>query len=400
MLSDLPSELLTQIVSHIPNARSLFNLSLTCRRLHEYVQRDGYRVFVQSRFPSINTPPYWKDAAHALTTLSRSWDRKAFICRFIRPSEMTVRLPRGSHFPGHVRWPRRQTMGYQPVIDSYEDWTVGNWSSRKELLAWGAGAELVIRSKTMGDEAERMWQLASIDGDGSEEFDQHHHRIQWLAYKENKHVEGRDDITSVSLLRPSQRTGQHQSTGEEEVVVGRANGELSLLAFSASKGQSRVNIRYITDDRPVRSASLNPSRGTLLAASLSDTAIALYPLRSLDPEVSPVSEISVLPSGKPGRAWSTRFLAHDRLGVGLGPSTEPIHVYSLSPDGISPEPLRKFGTEGANVKMFGDDRVNTTGFTASGTSSVYPIAPIAPSSQAGGMEGDIFLSGWYDGVVR
>jgi hypothetical protein len=57
-------------------------------------------------------------------------------------------------------------MGFQPVIDSYEDWTADKWSSRKEVLALGAGAELVVRLKTMGDRAEQMWQLASIDGEG------------------------------------------------------------------------------------------------------------------------------------------------------------------------------------------------------------------------------------------
>jgi len=400
MLSELPFELLTQIVSHIPTAKSLLSLSLTCKRLHEYVVREGYRVFVQSRFPSISTPPYWEDAAHALTTLSRAWDRKAFIARCIGPSDTAVRLPKGSQTPDYGRRQRRQTMGFQPVIDSYEDWTADKWSSRKEVLALGAGAELVVRLKTMGDRAEQMSQLASIDGERLEEFDQHHHKIQWLAYKEDEHLEGRDDITSVSLLRPWQRTRQYPSTGEEEVVVGRASGELDLLALSASDEQSYVSTRYITEGRLVRSANISPSQDTLLAACLSDSALALYPLRSTDLEVSPFSEISVIPSGKPGRTWSTRFLTHDRLAVGLGPSIEPIHVYTLSSDGISSEPLRKFGTAGADVKMFGDDRVDTTGCTISGTSSVYPIAPIATSSQAGGMEGDIFLSGWYDGVVR
>lgn len=400
MLSELPYELLIQIVTHLPTAQSLLHLSLTCRRLHEYVEREGYRVFVQSRFPSLDAPPYWKDAAHALTTLSRAWDRKAFIARYIEPSATVVRLPRGRQNSDHERRRRHQTMGYQPVIDSYEDWIADDWSSRHEVLAWGAGAELVVRLKTMGHTAEQMWQDARNDTDKSENFDQHHHIIEWLAYREDGHVEGRDDITSVNILRPGQTTEQLHSRTQEEVVVGRASGGFALVTLSASQERNCITRNYITDDRPVRSASVSVSEDTLVAACLSDTALALYPLKSADTDILPVSEVAVIPKGKPGRTWSTRFLTHDRLAVGLGPSTEPIHVYSTSPAGISAEPLRKFGTAGADVKMFGDDRVDTTGCTTSGTSSVYPIVPIAASSQAGGREGEIFLSGWYDGVVR
>ncbi len=400
MLSELPYELLILIVTHLPTAQSLLHLSLTCRRLREYVEREGYRVFVQTRFPSLDVPPYWTDAAHALTTLSKAWDRKAFIARYIEPSATVVRLPRGRQGSDHERRWRYQTMGYRPVIDSYEDWIADDWSSRHEVLAWGAGAELVVRLKTMGHAAERMWQDARNDADKSEKFDQHHHMIQWLAYKEDGHVEGRDDVTSVNILRPAQSTGQLPSKTTEEVVVGRASGGLAIVTLSASQEQSFIRQNYITDGRPVRSASVSVSGDTLVAACLSDTALALYPLKSADTDISPVSEVAVIPSGKPGRTWSTRFLTHDRLAVGLGPSMEPIHVYSIGPTGISSEPLRKFGTAGADVKMFGDDRVDTGGCTTSGTSSVYPIVPIATSSQAGGREGEIFLSGWYDGVVR
>lgn len=400
MFSELPYELLIQIVTHLPTAQSLLHLSLTCRRLHEYVEREGYRVFVQSRISSLNAPPYWKDAAHALTTLSRAWDRKAFIARYIEPPVTVVRLPRGRQDTNYGRSRRHQTIGYQPVIDSYEDWTADDWSSRHEVLAWGAGAGLLVRLKTMGHAAEQMWQDAGNDVETLAKFDQHHHMFEWLAYKEDGHLEGRDDITSVNLLRPGKGTQQLSSGTEEEVVVGRASGELALLSLSASKERSCIRQRYITDDRPVRSATVSKSENVLVAACVSDTALALYPLQSSDTDVSPVSEIAVIPSGKPGRTWSTRFLTHDHLAVGLGPSIEPIHVYNITPAGIFSEPLRKFGTAGADVKMFGDDRVDTTGCTTSGTSSVYPIVPLAASSQAGGREGDLFLSGWYDGVVR
>ncbi len=291
-------------------------------------------------------------------------------------------------------------MGYQPVIDSYEEWTGEGWSSRNQILAWGAGAELVIRLKTMGHIAEKMWQEAANDKERVERFDQHHHMNQWLVYKLDEHKEGRDDITAVNILRPWQRSRNHASSDQEEVVVGRASGQLDLLAFSASTQKAKIHTSYMTDGRSVRATSISPSNDPLLAACLSDTALVLYPRWNTDRDTEPISEVSVIPSGKPGRTWSTRFLTHDRLAVGLGPSTEPLHVYDIGPDGISSAPLRKFSTAGADVKLYGDDRVDTNGSTTSGTSSVYPIAPIAASSQAGGREGEIFLSGWYDGAVR
>ena len=403
-LAELPPELLTQIVTHIQTAQTLLHLALTCKRLHEYTEKDGFRVFVQTRFPSIQSPPFWKDAAHALTTLSRAWDRKAFIARYIEPQEMAARNSNGSNASfgqgrrqDHGGRPRGQTMGYQPVIDSYDECTGNEWSSRREVLAWGAGAGLVMRIKEMGDRVEESYHKGRRTNDRVRQYDeQHHHKIDWMVRKEDHYSEGRDDITSLNLLRPSQK----QSSNSEHIITGRASGSLECVNLSMEEHAAKTITNYLTHGRAVRSASVNNTRDPLLAACLSDSDLAIYPVYSPAKDTEPHEEISVIPSGKPGRTWSTRFLCHNRLAVGLGPSTEPIHIYDISPDGVSNKPLRKYSAAGADLKMSGDDRVDTTGTTASGTSSVYPIAPIGPSSQAGGAEGEIFLSGWYDGAVR
>lgn len=129
----VPPELLVQIVSHCETATTLLSLSLTCKRIHDFIEKDGFRVFAQSRFPSFKTPPYWKDAAHGLTTLSRNWDRKAFLARRIEPynEPHLTRKPIRGMPPS-----RNQTMGYQPIIDSHEEWIGGDWSSRKETVVW------------------------------------------------------------------------------------------------------------------------------------------------------------------------------------------------------------------------------------------------------------------------
>lgn len=287
-------------------------------------------------------------------------------------------------------------MGYRPVIDSYESSTGGSWSSRKEIVCWGAGAELILRTKGMGDEIERAWQEASIGRERLEKYDQHHHKVEWAVYKENHLQEGRDDITSVNLLR----TPQRPKDASEHVVVGRASGGLQYLRLLPEKHESEVVANYMTDSRPVRGATVSPSTEPLLAACLSDGTVAIYPVIDDDPMIQPLGELEIIPPIKPGRTWSTRFLSRDRLAVGIGQSTEPLHIYHLSPAGVPNKPLRKFGTEGADVTVYGDATIHQGSSCSSGSSSVYSLSPITPSAQAGGSSGDIFLSGWYDGAVR
>lgn len=287
-------------------------------------------------------------------------------------------------------------MGYQPVIDSYESSTGGSWTSRKEIVCWGAGAELILRTKGMGDEIERAWQEASIGRERLEKYDQHHHKIEWAVYKENHLQEGRDDITSVNLLR----TPQRPKDASEYVVVGRASGGLQYLRLLPEKHESEVVANYMTDDRPVRGATVSPSTEPLLAACLSDGTVAIYPVTDDNTMIQPLGELEIIPPSKPGRTWSTRFLSRDRLAVGIGQSTEPLHIYHLSQAGVPTKPLRKFGTEGADVTVYGDASIHQGSSPSSSSSSVYSLTPISPSAQAGGSTGDIFLSGWYDGAVR
>jgi len=87
----LPPEIVAQIVAHIETARALSHFSLTCKRIYALIENDGFRIFTQSRFPYAESPTthglsFWRNAAQGLTTLSRNWERKAFIVRRINPS--------------------------------------------------------------------------------------------------------------------------------------------------------------------------------------------------------------------------------------------------------------------------------------------------------------------------
>ena len=388
-LAALPPELLAQILVHIDTARVLSYLALTCRKAHAFVENDGFRIFVQTRFPYISppmkpNPSFWKEAALGMTSLAKNWDRKAFIARSINPQKEVVQ-DLGSHRSRGRRAEPGQTMGFTPVIDSYDAWYGGDWTSRKEVVAWGAGAALWMRTKTMGKD--KSYKRQTLDNKHWKGVNSHGQRYSYITYNEEGASEGLDDITSVNLL-PEQSLED-----SDDVIIGRASGGLALVCLSSETGQSRVVSAYETQGRPVRSAATRSEPNALLAACLSDSTIALYPIDPASRQVHPISQISAFSSNRT-RTWSSRFLSHDRLVLGLGPSQEPLHVYTIGQGEIlrdSKLELNDF-SEDARLDVQGDIGVRSA-------TSVYSIAPIDASSSVGRAERDIFLSGAYDGLT-
>lgn len=357
VLLDLPPEILSQTISYLPTARALRNISLTCRVLYEIAERDGWKEFVQCRFPSFHTPPQWKTAAHTLTTLSRNWDRKAFIAHHFEPVNTSVlHLPHSGIETLRGRWrrPQGQTMGFQPVIDSYEEWTGGDWTSREDVVAYGAGARLML-----------------------------HNTAGWITYQDLiQHQEGRDDITTVNLLRPHQASGDWSGL---KVVVGRASGDLKLVVIDPSS-RSCSERRFATRGTLIRSADLSSSKSPLLAACLGDSRAVLYSTAGNERWMEPLSEVDCADKLQPScRTWSARFLSDRRLAIGRGPSAQIVQVYDVSPEGLSSAPVRSFGAGKAAGKP---------------QTSAYPLCSLPESSVASAASGSVFLSGGYDGCVR
>lgn len=387
-LATLPPEVLAQIVTHIETARALSRLSRTCRRIHDFIEYDGFRVFAQTRFPSAKFPAaharsFWRDATHGLTTLSRNWERKAFITRKINPVHVANDDGRRHRDRAHnVR--RGQTMGFVPIIDSYESWYGDRWTSRKEVVGWGQGADIVVRLKTMGD---RDDDWATTQGETPNGRDMHRIENQWFKYHEPGALEGRDDISSLYLL-PRQGLD-----GSEDLIVGRASGGLSCISLSKRDPQGRVNCSYATKGRPVRSATISDDKQTLLAACLSDSTVALYRLCYDTPEEQPIAEISPISAA---RTWSSRFLNNDRLAIGRGAGKEQIVVYNVGRGELTSENMLTMGFDDTGA----DSRLDNKSTDNSSTTSIYSMAPIPKSALAGGMEGNLFLSGAYDGLVR
>ena len=384
-LATLPPEILVQIVTHITTAKELCYLSLVCKRLHTFIENDGFRVFSQTlfpyvQFPSTHTALFWRDALHGLIAQARNWDRKAFIA-WIISSETDANQKNGKNRRHTHNAPRGQTMGFIPVIDSYEAWYGGDWSSRKEIVAWGAGADLVVRTRIMGSKAQDIWNAAV--NRSPKDFNAHHHHYKWANYHEPGVNEGLDDITFVKLL-------QQASTDDlEQFIIGRVSGALELVSLNKNTSQSQVRCSFTTKGRPVRSATTNGIQ-TLLAACLSDSIVSLYSISSstshIARETAPVAETSANPSGQVGRTWTSRFLSNDRLAVGYGPAQQAIRIYKVGRGELASESSGLFNPEAGR---YSDD-----------STSVYSLSPIAMSSSAGGKGGDIFLSGAYDGLVR
>jgi WD40 repeat protein len=367
MLSDLPFEILTEIAVHLPTASCLRSLSLTCQRLHEFVEKEGFRTFVQTRFPSIETPPRWNEAAQALTSTSKAWDRRALVAREL--------LPYNRAKPKGRTWHRQsgQTMGYVPVIDSYEVFEGGKWSDTKETVVWGAGAEIVMRLR-------RPMTLQEKGQDAEDRFTgKDVKEVEWKIFRDQSFQDGIDDITSIHILRPHQRSNHPD---EERLIVGRARGQLDLLVLKPNTTKLTHVAAYFTGSKTVRSADLSQQSHPLLAACLSDLGLLLYEAHDSEDIVHPATGITVSTSGERARTWTTKFLSSDKLAIGLGPTADPLHVYQVTPSTISAEPIRKFKAEGES------------------TSSVYAVAPLPASSRAGGSEGDLFLSGWYNSHIK
>lgn len=388
MIQELPTELLDQITTYLPSAQSIAHLSQTSHALHNFVEKQGWRSFSQARFPSLvrdvqSLPTEYRHVARSLTTLSKNCDRRGFLATFLEPREDVRSLPDGKQLRQWKR-PRGQTMGFQPAIDVREDLCQGKKGGKREVLAWSAGAELLVRERGKRIESERGCVEARLDLD--REIDQE----IWWSYKPVGSVEGRDDITSVNILNLG---GAIEGAAGHQMIISTANGDLQLLDTSESASDNTVRTLFETRGLPVRSTTItNSLEHRLLAANLSDCEVALYPIDETQDHVSTISNVNALPQAKRGcRIWSTTFLDATRLAIGLGPSVEPIHIFAVQPSGLSKEPIRKFTLVNLSI----DDRLDSLG-TLKTSSAVYPIHPLDTSSQPG----TVFLSGGYDGTIR
>ncbi|KAL6717608.1 hypothetical protein ACLMJK_005523 [Lecanora helva] len=393
-LTSLPPEILIHITVHIETLKVLSKLSQTCKKLYDFIKHDGFRVFVQTRFqnfqpPALPSSSFWRDAALGLATLERNWGRKALLAREISlPATTYQNRDRQRQY-----MPRGQTIGYVPVIDSYQSWCGGDWRSRKEVIAWGAGAELIVHVKGVCTGTRKQ---APNHSEALKDKSSSQQRPHLIRYHEAGAVEGRDDITSLILL------SQQNLEESERVIVGRANGDLSLTSLSADASQNQAEILsfYQTAGRGVRSAAINPSSQRVLAACLTDSSVSIFPLAASDRHVAPAGEVSAIPSQVPGRIWTCQFLNTNQLAVGLGPSKEPMRVYDIGREQISNDNALSLAIVDEDINTRVDTLDEDHSSVSDYATSIYSLTSIPEASVAGGFNGNLFLSGAYDGLTR
>ncbi|KEF57766.1 uncharacterized protein A1O9_05686 [Exophiala aquamarina CBS 119918] len=356
---DLPVEVIEQIVGYLPTASSIVNLGLTCHATHTIISQDEYsifRSFVQRAFPTIATPPIWRDAARCLTSRSRAWDRKAFVARECHPP--------ASPADGLYQQPHTPTVGYHPNIDCYETWHGSSWSARKEVLAWGAIGRLRLRTTKDGV-------------------------VSWTSSRGDQDHKQAMDILDVRLLLPE----QHDNLDGESIVLRRANGEVAKVESSSKPDEITPISRYLVDSATPNCMDVSKNAHPLLAIC-DPESIQLFPVRSSDEFVKPSDTILAQGTAKtPQRKRVAKFLSDSTLAVASqylqGRDQAPISIYDISPTGLSSSPLME--TVGADQELSG----------MLGRQNANVIVPLLDNaSSTSSRPTQLFLSGWTDGVTR
>ncbi len=360
MLDQLPTEIIHNIASHLPTASSIIRFSLTNRKLHAQISGDQYatfRSFVQKNFSTIRTPPYWKEAACILTTRSRAWDRRAFIAKALEP-------PADRLNPLYYERARGPSIGYAPVIDSYETWHGSQWADRHEVLVWGAAGRLMMR---VNEPDSTTW---------------HAHRVR------DDHLP-QNDILGVRLLRPNQRRSQ---TGEE-LILRRANKQITKLVLNVDHDE--IQDRTLFDTMGLAVESMDVSHGSKpLVAVCNPGSIQIFEGTASEQLAKPISTLTIQQNlVYKHRKRCATFLDDERLAVGIqyleGQSIAPINTYRIRPDGSSTFPEYCMPSSSGHSSFKGQNRTNAN-----------VIVPLDDVSSLSGRAGEVFLSGWSDGIVR
>jgi F-box associated protein/WD40 domain-containing protein len=380
MLQELPEEILYDILAHLPSAKDFRNLSLCCKPLNEFIKSDGWKIFVKNRFPSlvVSVPPTinYAEAAVGLTSLSRNWDRRAFIARDLPMLEDLGFIPER-----HARRRgRTQTMNFVPIIDSHEEIVGGDWKSRQELLVYGAGPKIVSRFtwKEVNDSHHRQRQW-------SHDEDRTRQRSRWGLYQQPDSLEGRDDITTLKIRRRSNAAIQVDGNRPSfSVLAGTASGDLSLLDISykpypnTQLVHERKQVLHTHNNSALRSATFFPSQRMILSAS-SDGTVNVFRPDLHDDTVEPCASLRNVHRGP---LWTAQCLSEENIVLGTGPSSKPLHFYRLTPTGLIETSIARWGAEESD--------------TADSVSCILPLK----SQLAMNSSENLFLTGNYNGVIK
>lgn len=400
-LDTLPDDVLLIIISHLTTAQSVSRLGVTSKRLSRLISDDGWRVFVRNCFynlsltpdvlPPIGTPNGWKQFAKRLTSQACDWDRRAFIFHvFFRQGHQEHLWTRNQR--GRFR-PNSQTVPCHVIVDVHSQ--VGPRAvEEEETVVWGAGEDLVALKRRKHDNkavvTQRWQQSKGID------------------YGFNA---GRDDITSLSILR----TPQSPQESASSVLVGRASGDLRLIAMKQGIfGQAIRHFRPASteennDLKQREIQALDTHENTNLLAAATKGRVLLYPIHSEENADLDGSRTKATTSVEPSEALNLRnvpetsyfrfirslkFLNSETIAVGLTSSTEPLRYLQITPSGCI-ETL----AAAPNIAPY-HESTTTTSEDSHRLETVRALLPIDASSFASGGGRNAILTSWDDGTIR
>ncbi|SPQ26840.1 45b7c5c2-88fa-460a-b871-072a49cfd959 [Thermothielavioides terrestris] len=363
LLTNLPDDILFLVLVYLDSARYVSALSRTCRRLHHLVQRDGWRIFVRNRFPSLSAPApatghlSWQQVAESMTWQSRCWDRRSL------------------QFQAIIPHPRRAARSgdFMSVIDAHFD-----PASQQELVVWGAGEDVVARYRQRrgpGRASQTSWHR--LDGED-------------LGLRA-----GYDDIKTIKIVAYG---------GGLALIAGRYNGQLSLLSadparfgeciaqFGAAANPDFDSHRASARET-INSLDVLDTGGSRLLAAAAESSVRIYELPEGDPmDTAPVTiydlkdDALTSSSAKLGRArWMEQGAS---IALALVCSKDPLRYLSLSPAGWSLHAAAKSERVAREFNISYDRTI--------APNSLEPVY-LHPGARRGT---SLLLSAWRDGTIR
>ncbi|KAL7787485.1 hypothetical protein V8C37DRAFT_390482 [Trichoderma ceciliae] len=369
-LGNLSDDLILDIVQHLDTARDVAHLERTSRHARSVINQSGWRSFVRAKFPSINIPPGaltgWNVVADRLTYLDRCWDSRGFYLT-VYGEKSPARFKRR----GYAR--SRQTVNFHSVVDAA---TLS--STQEEILAYGAGENLIFRRRGMSGRRHDIWSK--------------------LGGRETGYAAGTGDVTAISIIERQQFS---------EAVVGRATGDLQLLSFEdGTPSEASQRLLPTHDDTGIQSENpltrQSPGQRAVswtewqpdakLLASCRSSLLTLHNLSSTEEAtLKPVLYYDVSGDSLAGEISllrSVKFMSHDVVACGLGGCSEPLRWAKIRPTGLEFFKVAKKSGMGKD-----NAAVDSTKRLAEKT-TVRSIQPVTMMNE------NLLLSAWDDGSHR
>jgi len=372
-LDALPDDIILDILTRIPTASTVSNLSRVSRRAHALIEHDGWRTWTKRSFPTLDLPishTNWNSVADRLTYLDRCWEKRAFLVHGYQEAHDNSykQMKQGRSRNG------RQTVGFYPVLDAQLT------GAGDELLAWGAGENLVTRQRCSGGNSNNdLWGVSKgIEAGYSAGF---------------------GDITALSIVQRSETP---------EVLIGRLNGDIKLV-HATGENSGKVTQRLTPQD--IQKTGDNGSSGTStprrspgqqaiswtewqpeskMVASCKNSTINIFDLSDAErPEVEPIVHHDMTQDGPEDELALIRgakFLSKDTVACALANTRQPVRWGKITPTG-----LRLLNAPNNSTAL---GWVSARSATEIGTkTTVRAIEPV-------GSSGSLLLSAWDDGTYR